>query len=99
MKGAGQEPYPCVWRPGLCQERKTCLLRKPEQVKSYLATAFALPACQKGYKVYAKHPELWNALKLQAKGNNPGKNSRKSKGWICLVLDDFGIQPFDSQGR
>lgn len=68
--------------------------------KSYLATALGFHACQMGYKVlYASTAKLMGQLKLaKAKGTNLAELKRIERTDL-LILDDFGLQPFDSQGR
>jgi len=68
--------------------------------KSYLATALGFHACQMGYKVlYASTSKLMGQLKLaKAKGTNLAGLKRIERTDL-LILDDFGLQPFDSQSR
>ena len=68
--------------------------------KSYIATALGYRACQKGMKVlYANTARLMGQLKMaKAKGTILQELKKKERADI-LVLDDFGIQPFDAGGR
>lgn len=68
--------------------------------KSYLATALGFHACQMGYKVrYASTSKLMGQLKLsKAKGTNIADLKRIERTDL-LILDDFGLQPFDAQAR
>lgn len=68
--------------------------------KSYLATALGFHACQMGYKIlYASTSKLMGQLKLaKAKGTNLTELKRIERTDL-LILDDFGLQPFDSQVR
>ena len=68
--------------------------------KSYLATALGYQACQMGYKVlYASTSKLMGQLKLaKAKGTILAE-LKKIERQELLILDDFGLQPFDSQSR
>lgn len=68
--------------------------------KSYLASALGYHACQEGYKVlYANTAKLMGLLKLaKAKGTIIAELKRIERVDL-LILDDFGIQPFDSQSR
>jgi len=68
--------------------------------KSYLATALGYQACQAGYKVlYASTAKLMGQLKLaKAKGTILAE-LKKIERQDLLILDDFGLQPFDSQAR
>lgn len=68
--------------------------------KSYLATALGHEACQRGYKVmYVNTAKLMGQLKLaKAKGTILVELKRIERVDL-LILDDFGLQPFDSQSR
>jgi DNA replication protein DnaC len=68
--------------------------------KSYLASAFGHQACINGYKVtYANTAKLIAKLKMaKADGSYVRELARMEKQDL-LILDDFGIQPFDAQGR
>lgn len=68
--------------------------------KSYLATALGYQACQEGYRVmYVNTAKLMGHLKLaKAKGTILAE-LRRIERTDLLILDDFGIQPFDSQSR
>ncbi len=68
--------------------------------KSYLATALGYQACQMGYRVlYASTAKLMGQLKLaKAKGTILAE-LKKIERQDLLILDDFGLQPFDSQSR
>jgi DNA replication protein DnaC len=68
--------------------------------KSYLATALGYQACQNGYKVlYVNTAKLMGQLKLaKAKGTILAELKRIERVDL-LILDDFGLQPFDPQSR
>ncbi|WP_449305170.1 IS21-like element helper ATPase IstB [Pedobacter petrophilus] len=68
--------------------------------KSYLATALGYQACQNGYKVlYVNTAKLMGQLKLaKAKGTILAE-LKKIERVDLLILDDFGLQPFDPQSR
>lgn len=68
--------------------------------KSYLASALGFYACLMGYRVlYASTAKLMGQLKLaKAKGTNLNELKRIERTDL-LILDDFGLQPFDSQSR
>ena len=68
--------------------------------KSYLATALGNKACQDGYRVmYASTGRLISQLKIaKAKGTILNELKRVERADL-LILDDFGMQAFDSQGR
>jgi len=68
--------------------------------KSYMATALGYQACQSGYKVmYVNTAKLMGQLKLaKAKGTILAELKRIERADL-LILDDFGLQPFDAQSR
>jgi DNA replication protein DnaC len=68
--------------------------------KSYLATALGYQACQMGYKVlYVSTSKMMGHLKLaKAKGTILAE-LKKIERQDLLILDDFGLQPFDAQSR
>jgi DNA replication protein DnaC len=68
--------------------------------KSYLATALGYKACQEGYRVmYASCAKLMSGLKIaKAKGTILNELKRIERADL-LILDDFGMQPFDAQAR
>lgn len=68
--------------------------------KSYLASAIGHQACLLGYRVlYAGTAKLMSLLKMaKADGSHLKELDRIAKQQL-LILDDFGIQPFDANGR
>jgi DNA replication protein DnaC len=68
--------------------------------KSYIATAIGYQACVMGYRVfYASTPKLFAKLKMAKADGSYLKELAKLERTQLLILDDFGIQPFDSQSR
>ena len=68
--------------------------------KSYLATALGYQACQKGFKVlYASTARLMGQLKSAKAKGTILLELKKIERIDMLILDDFGIQPFDVQAR
>ena len=68
--------------------------------KSYIATALGYRACQKGMKVlYANRARLMGQLKMAKAKGTILQELKKIERADLLVLDDFGIQPFDAGGR
>ena len=68
--------------------------------KSYIATALGYSACQKGMKVlYANTARLMGQLKMAKAKGTILQELKKIERADLLVLDDFGIQPFDAGGR
>ena len=68
--------------------------------KSYIASAIGHHACLKGYRVlYANTSRLLADLKMSKADNSyPRLIARIAKQQI-LILDDFALQPFDSEAR
>ena len=68
--------------------------------KSYIATALGYRACQTGMKVlYANTARLMGQLKMAKAKGTILQELKKIERADLLVLDDFGIQPFDAGGR
>ena len=68
--------------------------------KSYLASALGHHACGMGYKaVYYNVPKLFTKLKMSKADGSYLKEIAKIERQHLLILDDFGIQPFDAQSR
>lgn len=83
------------------RERKDLFITGPTGTgKSYLATALGYHACQNEYRVlYASTGKLMSHLKLvKAKGTILQDLKRIERADL-LILDDFGMQPFDSPAR
>lgn len=68
--------------------------------KSYLASALGHHACSMGYRViYYSVPKLFAKLKMAKADGSYIKEIAKIERQDLLILDDFGIQPLDSQSR
>jgi DNA replication protein DnaC len=68
--------------------------------KSFLASAIGYQACQLGYKVlYANANRLFAQLKIAKADGSAMKEMTKIEKMDLLILDDFGIQPFDPVSR
>ncbi len=68
--------------------------------KSYIATALGYRACPKGLKVlYANTARLMGQLKVAKAKGTILQELKKIERMDLLILDDFGIQPFDAEGR
>ncbi len=68
--------------------------------KSYIASAIGHQACILGYRVfYASTPKLFARLKMAKADGSYMKVVTKLERQQLLILDDFGIQPFDAQSR
>ena len=68
--------------------------------KSYLATSIGYEACQRGFKVmYASTNRLMGQLKISKAKGNILQDLKKIEKIDLLILDDFGMQPFDATSR
>jgi DNA replication protein DnaC len=68
--------------------------------KSFLASAIGHQACQLGFKVlYTNAARLFTQLKMARADGSAMKELMKIEKQDLLILDDFGIQPFDQAGR
>lgn len=68
--------------------------------KSFLASALGQQACQQGFKVlYANVTRLFAQLKMAKADGSAIRDLAKIERQDLLILDDFGIQPFDQTSR
>lgn len=68
--------------------------------KTYLATALGYEACQKGFKVmYSNTARLMGLLKSSKAKGTILNELRKIERMDLLILDDFGLHPFDATAR
>ncbi len=68
--------------------------------KSYIASALGHHACSRGYRVaYFNVPKLFARLKMAKADGSYLKEVTRIERQHLLILDDFGIQPFDAQSR
>ncbi|HEY3385269.1 MAG TPA: IS21-like element helper ATPase IstB [Saprospiraceae bacterium] len=68
--------------------------------KSYLASALGHQACQLGFKVlYSNTLRLFNQIKMAKADGSSIRELAKIEKQDLLILDDFGIQPFDTHTR
>lgn len=68
--------------------------------KSFLASAIGHQACQLGYKVfYVNTMRLFSQIKMAKVDGSFLKELSKIEKQDLLIMDDFGIQPFDAQSR
>lgn len=68
--------------------------------KTYLATALGYEACQRGFKVlYSNTARLMGLLKSSKAKGTILTELRKIERTDLLILDDFGLQPFDASAR
>jgi len=68
--------------------------------KSFIASAFGHHACSLGYKsLYHNVPKLFAKLKMAKADGSYLREISRIERQDLLILDDFGIQPFDAQSR
>lgn len=68
--------------------------------KSYIASALGHQACSVGYKVlYQQSTKLFARLKMAKADGSYLKELSRIERQDLLIVDDFGIQPLDSQSR
>lgn len=68
--------------------------------KSYIASAIGHQACSLGYKVlYHNTQKLFSKLKMAKGDGSYIREIAKIERHNLLILDDFGIQPFDAGAR
>ena len=68
--------------------------------KSYLASALGYQACINGYKIiYSNTSKLISILKMAKADGSYIREMLRIEKQDLLILDDFGLQPFDAQGR
>lgn len=68
--------------------------------KSYLSSALGHQACQQGYKVFYRNSiKLFDELKVAKADGNYNKEIRKIENQDLLIIDDFGLKPFDGVQR
>jgi DNA replication protein DnaC len=68
--------------------------------KSHIASALGHQACINGYKViYANVAKLIGKLKMAKADGSYVRELLRLEKQDLLILDDFGIQPLDAQGR
>jgi len=68
--------------------------------KSYITSALGNQACTMGYKVlYTNCNKLFSRLKMAKADGSYIKEIAKIEKQDLLIIDDFGLQPFDSYSR
>lgn len=68
--------------------------------KSFVASALGHQGCQAGFKVlYTNTSKLLALLKMAKADGSAIKEMSRIERQDLLILDDFGIQPLDTQGR
>jgi DNA replication protein DnaC len=87
----------CSW----IEQHKNILITGPSgSGKSFLATALGHQACLYNYRVlYLNCMKLFSKLKHAQVDGSYIREMNKIQRTELLILDDFGIQPFDKQNR
>jgi DNA replication protein DnaC len=68
--------------------------------KSYIATALGYQVCIQGYRVmYFNTTKLFSMLKIAKADGSYLKTLAKLERQNMIILEDFGLQPLDSQNR
>lgn len=68
--------------------------------KSFIASAMGHQACEKGYRVaYFNLQKLFSALRMSKADQSYHKIIKRLERTDLLLLDDFGLQPFDHENR
>lgn len=68
--------------------------------KSYIASAIGHQACSQGYRVaYHNTQKLFSKLKMAKADGSYIREIARLERQSLLILDDFGLQPFDAQNR
>lgn len=86
---------------GYIRENQTILITGSTGTgKSFLASAFGHQACLQGFKVfYANTTRLFAQLKMAKADGSAIRELARIEKQDLLILDDFGIQPFDQPSR
>jgi len=83
------------------KQKENLLITGPTDTgKSFLASAIGQQSCLIGFKVlYASCSKLFAQLKMSKADGSSLSEFVKIEKQDLLILDDFGLQPFDTQSR
>lgn len=87
----------CGWIP----KKRNIIITGPTGVgKSFIASAFGYQGCSYGFRVmYFNCSKLFSMLKFAKADGTYAKELNRIQNQDVLVLDDFGMHPFDAQSR
>ena len=87
----------CGWIP----KKKDIIITGPTGAgKSFIASAFGYQGCLYGFSViYFNCSKLFSMLKFAKADGTYAKELNRIQKHDVLILDDFGLHPFDSQSR
>lgn len=83
------------------EKRRDIIITGPTGVgKSFFASAFGFQGCMYGFRVlYFNCSKLFSQLKLSKADGTYNKELDRIQKQEMIILDDFGIHPFDTQSR
>ena len=83
------------------EKRRDIIITGPTGVgKSFLASALGFQGCMYGFRVlYFNCSKLFSQLRLSKADGTYNKELDRIEKQEMLVLDDFGLHPFDTQSR
>lgn len=83
------------------EKKRDIIITGPTGVgKSFLASALGFQGCMYGFRVlYFNCSKLFSQLRLSKADGTYNKELNRIEKQEMLVLDDFGLHPFDTQSR
>ena len=83
------------------EKKRDIIITGPTGVgKSFFASAFGFQGCMYGFRVlYFNCSKLFSQLKLSKADGTYNKELDRIQKQEMIILDDFGIHPFDTQSR
>ena len=83
------------------RKRENLLVTGPTGVgKSYIASAIGHQCCQLGFRtIYFNTQKLFSRLHMLKADGSYSREIAKIERYDLLILDDFGLQPFDNESR
>jgi len=86
---------------GWIEKKRDIIITGPTGVgKSYLVSSLGYQGCMYGFRVlYFNCAKLFSQLKLKKADGTYNKELERIQKQQVLILDDFGLHPFDTQSR